>query len=113
MGCSLYTCKSVEERRKGETHARARSPRLAGPGRAGRGGAGRGVAWRGVARRGEAMGAGARRAREWSAKIRPKASQVRGFLLPFIFCYEFVSNTLFIERPSRLRDAVTLGESSL
>jgi hypothetical protein len=46
----------VEERRKGEIHVRARSPHLAGPGR--------GVAWRGEARRDEAIGAGARRARE-------------------------------------------------
>jgi hypothetical protein len=44
MGCSLYTCKCVKERRKGETHVDARSPHLAG----------RGMAWRG-----EAMGAGA------------------------------------------------------
>jgi hypothetical protein len=34
---------------------------------------------------GEAMGVGARRVREWSTKIWPKAFQVRGFLLLFIF----------------------------
>ena len=46
MGCPPWSCKYVERRRKGETHARARSPRHAGPGRAGPG-----VAWRGEARR--------------------------------------------------------------
>jgi hypothetical protein len=50
VGCSLCTCKCVEERRKGETHVRARSPRLTGPGRAGWGGAWRGLAWHGEAR---------------------------------------------------------------
>ena len=61
--------------RKEAPHARARSlrlatPRLAGPGRAGRGGA---------------MGAGARRPREWSTEIRPFALRGRGFLLQFLF----------------------------
>jgi hypothetical protein len=31
------------------------------------------------------MGVGARHALEWSTKIWPKPSQVRNFLLPFIF----------------------------
>jgi hypothetical protein len=35
--------------------------------------------------RGVAMGEGARRACEWSVKIRHKASQFHGFVLPFIF----------------------------
>jgi hypothetical protein len=35
--------------------------------------------------RGGAKGAGARHAREWSAKIRPFALQGRDFLLPFDF----------------------------
>jgi hypothetical protein len=43
-----------------------------------------GVRW-GGAWRGEAMGADARRALEWSTEIWPRASQVRGFLLLFIF----------------------------
>jgi hypothetical protein len=38
--CSLCTCKCVKERRKGQTHARARSPHLAGRGGVG---AGRGM----------------------------------------------------------------------
>jgi hypothetical protein len=54
-----------EKRECGEPHARARSlvsPRLAG-----------------------AKGAGARHAREWSAKIRPLALRGRDFLLSFEF----------------------------
>jgi hypothetical protein len=78
----------VEERRKGETHERARSPRLVGPG------------W-GVARRGDAMGAGARRAHELSTKIRPKASQARGLLLPFIFATSPCLIRFDRDRPSR------------
>jgi hypothetical protein len=35
--------------------------------------------------RGGAKGAGARQAREWSAKIRALALRGRGFLLPFYF----------------------------
>jgi hypothetical protein len=46
---------------------------------------------------GEVMGVGARRVREWSTKIWPKALQVRGFLLLFIFFCESMSNTCFIE----------------
>jgi hypothetical protein len=41
VGCSLYTCKCVEERGKGETHTLAR---LTSPGGAGRGGVRRGNA---------------------------------------------------------------------
>jgi hypothetical protein len=47
-----------------ESHARARSPRLAG-----------------------AKGAGARHASEWSTEIRPLALRGRGFLLPFDFLF--------------------------
>jgi hypothetical protein len=47
VGCSLCTYKCVEERRKGQTHARARSPRLTGRGG---GGAGRGMVRRGDGR---------------------------------------------------------------
>jgi hypothetical protein len=44
VGCSLCTCKCMEERRKGETHARSlASPHRAGPRQGG--------AWRGEARR--------------------------------------------------------------
>jgi len=50
------------------THARARSPRLAGPGGAGRGGAG-------------PMGAHARHAREWFGDFPLQPLRVRGFLL--------------------------------
>jgi hypothetical protein len=32
VDCSLCTCKSMEERRKGETHTRTRSPYLTGAG---------------------------------------------------------------------------------
>jgi hypothetical protein len=40
------------------------------------------LAWPG---RAGAKGAGARHAREWSAKIRPLALRGRGYLLPFDF----------------------------
>jgi hypothetical protein len=57
----------MDERREcGEPHARALA-RLASPGRA------------------RAKGAGARHAREWSAKIRALALRGRGYLLPFDF----------------------------
>jgi hypothetical protein len=38
-----------------------------------------------------------------------------GLQLDFVvyFCYEFISNTCLTERPSRLRDDVTLGGYSL
>jgi hypothetical protein len=84
--------------RNGETHARARSPRLAGSGRE----------WCGVA-----MGTGARHVCEWSTEIRPKALQVRGFVLPFIFAMSLCLIRFDRDRPSQLRDAVTLNGSSL
>jgi hypothetical protein len=65
---ATLTHQVMDERREcGEPHARARSPRLTSPGRGG------------------AKGAGARHAREWSAKIRPLALRGRGYLLPFDF----------------------------
>jgi hypothetical protein len=65
---ATLTHQVMDERREcGESHARARSPRLAWPGLAG------------------AKGAGARHAREWSAEIRPLALRGRGYLLPFDF----------------------------
>jgi hypothetical protein len=59
------------------------------------------------------MGAGTRRVCQWSVEIRPKASQVHGFLLTFIFPTSPYLIGLNSDRPSRLRDVVTLGESSL
>jgi hypothetical protein len=73
-----------------------------------RAGAGHGVTWRG-----EVMGAGARRAREYSAEIRLKASQTRGLLLPFIFATSPYLIRFDRDRASQLRDAVTLGMSFL
>jgi hypothetical protein len=67
----------------------------------------------GRAGRGEAMGADTRRAREWSIEIWPNASQVRGFLLSFIFAMSPCLICFNRDRPSRLRDIVTLGRSSL
>jgi hypothetical protein len=70
---ATLTHQVMDERREcGKPHARAlASPRLAG-----------------------AKGAGARHAREWSAKIRPLALRGRGFLLPFEF---FVTWLLSLE----------------
>jgi hypothetical protein len=59
------------------------------------------------------MGAGARRAREYSAEIRLKASQTRGLLLPFIFAMSPYLIRFDRDRASQLRDAVTLGMSFL
>jgi hypothetical protein len=78
---------------------RARSP----PRRAGPGGS-----WRG-----KVTAIGARCAHEWSVKIWPKASQVRDFLLSFIFAISLCLINFDKDRPSRLRDAITLGRCSL
>jgi hypothetical protein len=65
----------------------------------------------GQARRGETMGAGARCGHEYYAKIRSKASQARDLLL------SFATSPCLIhfdrDRYSQLRDAITLGGSSL
>jgi hypothetical protein len=99
VSCSLCTCKCVEERRKGETHARARLPRLASPGQA----------WRGEVRR----WVQAHDVRVNSPlKSGPKPRRAAAFFCR-LFCYESVSNTFDRDRPSRLRDVVTLGRSSL
>jgi hypothetical protein len=87
---ALYALVSVWRRGKREKHMRVLA-RLAGPGRSG---AGRGVA------------------RQW-AKIRPKASQVHDLLLPFIFAMSLCLICFDRDRPSWLRDAVTLGRSFL
>jgi hypothetical protein len=65
---TLYALTRVWRRGEKEKHIRMLTRR-----------AGQGVAWRD-----DVMGAGARRAREWSTEIRPKTSQIRGFLLLFI-----------------------------
>jgi hypothetical protein len=104
LSMHLQVCEG--ERKGGNT--RACSPRLASPG-----GAGRDMAWRGEARQGEAMCVGARRAREYSTKIRPKVSQAHSLILPFIFATSPCLIRFNRDRPSRLRDAVTLGGSSL
>jgi hypothetical protein len=57
------------------------------------------------------MGAGTRRVREWSTKIWSKASQIRGFLLPFIFATSTCLIHFDRERPNRLRHAIILGGS--
>jgi hypothetical protein len=67
----------------------------------------------GVAWHGEEMGTGARRVREKSAEIRPKASQVHDLLLPFIFAMSPCLIRFDRDRPNQLRDAVTLGGSFL
>jgi hypothetical protein len=59
------------------------------------------------------MGAGTRRVREWSTKIWSKASQIRGFLLPFIFATSTCLIHFDRERPNRLRHAIILGGSFL
>jgi hypothetical protein len=86
---ALYALTRVWRRGEREKHtcvlARLASP--AGPGRAGRG---------------EAMGADTRRAREWSIEIWPNASQVRGFLLSFIFAMSPCLICFNRDRPSRL-----------
>jgi hypothetical protein len=95
----------VEKRRKRETHACACMwrrgekekhtrvlARLALTGRAGRG---------------EPMGTGARRARESSAEIRPKASHVCSLLLLFIFATSPCLIRFDRDKPSQLRDTVT------
>jgi hypothetical protein len=74
---SLCTCKSVEERRKGETHARARLSHLAGSG-----GVGRGVVW---------CGRPGRWARVNNVGVNGPPPLV------IYFCYETVSNTCLIE----------------
>jgi hypothetical protein len=64
---ATLTHQVMDERREcGEPHVRALAR----------------LAWLG---RGVAKGAGARHAREWSAKIRPLALRRRGYLLPFDF----------------------------
>lgn len=76
--------------RKEVPHARARSPRHASPRLAGPG---------------RAMGAGARRAREWSAEIRPLALRGRGFLLPFQFLFGYLAfkSARYFWNPKRFR----------
>jgi hypothetical protein len=59
------------------------------------------------------VGRGDGHGRTQSVKIRPKASQARNLLLPFIFAMTPCIIHFDRDRPSRLRDAVTLGESSL
>jgi hypothetical protein len=83
--CSLFTYKSVEEGRKGETHSVLAQL-------TGRGNPAHDV-----------------RVNGWS-KSGPKPHRSVIF---FHFFYESVSNTCLIERPSQLRDVVTLDGSSL
>jgi hypothetical protein len=59
------------------------------------------------------MGSGAQRACEYSAKIWPRASQVRSFLLPFIFTMSLCLIRFDRDRHNRLQDAITLGMYSL
>jgi hypothetical protein len=94
---ALYPLVSVWRRGDREKHMHALS-RIASPG----------VAWRS-----EAMGTGARRACEWSTDIWPKVSQVRSLLLSFIFATSLCLICFNRDRPSRLRDVVTLGRYSL
>jgi hypothetical protein len=94
----LQECGGEEKGSNTRTLTRLASSGQAGPGRG----------WRG-----EAMGIGARRAREWSAKIWPKASQVCGFLLSFIFAMSPCLIRFDRDKTTRLRDVVTLGGSSL
>jgi hypothetical protein len=72
-----------------------------------------GQAWRGVGWQGEAMGVDTRCTHEWSAEIQSKASWVRGFFLSFIFSSSPCLICFDTDRPSGLRDVVTLGESFL
>ena len=70
-GCLILYKLCVGGEKGSSTRARSlASPRHASPRRAGPGGA---------------MGAGARRPREWSTEIRPFALRGRGFLLQFLF----------------------------
>jgi hypothetical protein len=62
---------------------------------------------------GGAMGMGTRRACEYSTEIRFKTSQAHGLLLPFSFAMSPRLIRFDRDRPSRLRDAVTLGGSFL
>jgi hypothetical protein len=85
--------------RKGEREKYMRFlARLASPGQVGHG---------------VTMGVGARRAHEWSAEIRPKASHVHDFLLSFIIAMSPCLISLDRDRPSRLRGTVALGGCSL
>jgi hypothetical protein len=80
---ATLTHQVMDERREcGEPHARARSPRRAGAGRRARA---HDMRVNGPPKSGPSLGAGARHAREWSAKIRPLALRGRGYLLPFDF----------------------------
>jgi hypothetical protein len=85
VGCSLCTCKSVEERRKGETYKHALSPRWAKV---------HDVRMNGLLKSG---------------------LKTKGLRVPF--AVYFATSPCLIcfdrDRPSRLRDAVTVGKSSL
>jgi hypothetical protein len=52
-------------------------------------------------------------ARVWMREQREKHTQVRGFLLLFIFAPSLYLIRFDRDRPSRLCDAITLGRSSL
>jgi hypothetical protein len=92
VGCSLCTCKCVEERRKGETRVLAR---LASPG----------VAWRWARAHDVRVNSPSKFG---SKPHRPAASFYRFFFATSLCLIRFDR-----DRPSRLRDAVTLDRSSL
>jgi hypothetical protein len=85
-----------EKRECGEPHARS----LASPGMVG------------------AKGAGARHAREWSAKIRPLALHGRDFLLPFdflvtwLFAIKSKLNARF-SQADKIEDSYLVADSAL